>query len=333
MTHSAKFWNFLDERRTTAKKNNVCQIFPRPPNQCWSLFPALWSFRVWSTLCRGEGGKFYLGLGCSKIRQKRPSVSLLLKPIVAQRHSFLYLTHRFSISQNHGRSRGSANGRQTKTKMFRLWDSVRRTARFTWLSILKYDDEFRHLQAAYRYPWCFDSNHLHTVTLQPISPGEGSSKSAGTASKPSPSNSPASFTADGRIICRNFNRSRCSCNFAHVCNRKVNGKACGLQHPSTQHTSSPPETPNHKQCIWRTFLRRVIDQIITAKYLPGAQNEVADAISHLHDPSHLQGFYSHLQLFIQEAADRQRTAAAAVPTTSAAPEVLYDKYYQLVIID
>ena len=83
VTHSAKFWNFLVERRTTAKKNNVCQISPRPPNQCWSLFPALWSFRVWSTLCRGEGGKFYLGLGCSKIRQKRSSVSLLLKPIVA----------------------------------------------------------------------------------------------------------------------------------------------------------------------------------------------------------------------------------------------------------
>ena len=34
VTHSAKFWNFLDERRTTAKKNNVCQISPRPPNQC-----------------------------------------------------------------------------------------------------------------------------------------------------------------------------------------------------------------------------------------------------------------------------------------------------------
>ena len=82
VTHSAKFWNFLDERRTTAKKNNVSQISPRPPNQCWSLFPALWSFRVWSTLCRGEGGKFNLGLGCSKIRQQRSSVSLLLKPIV-----------------------------------------------------------------------------------------------------------------------------------------------------------------------------------------------------------------------------------------------------------
>ena len=83
VTHSAKFWNFLEERRSTATKNKVCKISPRPPNQCWSLFPALWSFRVWSTLCRGEGGNFYLGLGCSKIRQKRSSVSLLLKPIVA----------------------------------------------------------------------------------------------------------------------------------------------------------------------------------------------------------------------------------------------------------
>ena len=31
MTHSAKFWNLLDERRTTAKKNTVCQISPLPP--------------------------------------------------------------------------------------------------------------------------------------------------------------------------------------------------------------------------------------------------------------------------------------------------------------
>ena len=64
------------------KKITFAKFPPAPPNQCWSLFPALWSFRVWSTLCRGEGGKFYLGLGCSKIRQKRSSVSLLLKPIV-----------------------------------------------------------------------------------------------------------------------------------------------------------------------------------------------------------------------------------------------------------
>ena len=84
-THSPKFWNFLDERRTTAKKNTVCQISPRPPNQCWSLFPALWSFRVWSTLCRGRG-KFYLGLEYSKIRHKRSSVSSILQPTVVYSH-------------------------------------------------------------------------------------------------------------------------------------------------------------------------------------------------------------------------------------------------------
>ena len=69
MTHSAKFWNLLDELRTTA-------------NQCWSLFPALWSFRVWSTLCRGKGGMFYLVFGYSKIGQKRSSVSSGLQQIV-----------------------------------------------------------------------------------------------------------------------------------------------------------------------------------------------------------------------------------------------------------
>ena len=120
------------------------------------------------------------------------------------------------------------------------------SARFTWVSILNYDDEFRHLQATYQYPWCFDSNHLHTVTLQPLPPGQGGpSKSAGTGNKSSAANNVANFTADGRIICKNFNRSRCnllSCNFAHVCNRKVNGKACGSQHSNAQHTNSPAET-------------------------------------------------------------------------------------------
>ena len=37
--------------------------------------------------------------------------------------------------------------------------------RFQWPSVLKYDDEFRLLQATYGYPRSFDCNHLHTVTL------------------------------------------------------------------------------------------------------------------------------------------------------------------------
>ena len=37
--------------------------------------------------------------------------------------------------------------------------------RFQLVSVLKYDDEFRLLQATYNYPWSFDSNNLHTVLL------------------------------------------------------------------------------------------------------------------------------------------------------------------------
>ena len=31
---TAEFWNLLDELRTGAKKYAICQIYPRPPNQC-----------------------------------------------------------------------------------------------------------------------------------------------------------------------------------------------------------------------------------------------------------------------------------------------------------
>ena len=41
-------------------------------------------------------------------------------------------------------------------------------ARYDWKSILMYDNEFRKLQAIYKFSWSFDSTHLHTVSLQPI---------------------------------------------------------------------------------------------------------------------------------------------------------------------
>ena len=76
------------------------------------------------------------------------------------------------------------------------------SAKFSWPSVLRYDGEFRHIQAVYNYPWSFHSHHLHTVTLEPIA----------LAAKPSSGKSPqvsalfAKHSSDGRIICRNFNR-------------------------------------------------------------------------------------------------------------------------------
>ena len=104
------------------------------------------------------------------------------------------------------------------------------SSKFSWPSLLQYDDKFRHIQAVYNYPWSFDSHHLHTVILEPKRYAGGKSTSG---------SAPANFSPDGRVICRNFNRVKgCSladCHFAHVCNRQVNGRACGLAHPSHSH--------------------------------------------------------------------------------------------------
>ena len=108
------------------------------------------------------------------------------------------------------------------------------STKYSWASVLQYDDEFRHIQAVYNYPWSFDSHHLHTVTLEPLTLAKkyvGGKSSLGSGF--------ANFSADGRVICRNFNRAKgCTlyeCHFAHVCNRQVNGRACGLAHPSYSH--------------------------------------------------------------------------------------------------
>ena len=39
--------------------------------------------------------------------------------------------------------------------------------KFEWLSVLKFDDDFRHIQALYNYPWLPESHHLHLTRLQP----------------------------------------------------------------------------------------------------------------------------------------------------------------------
>ncbi|CAH3169303.1 unnamed protein product [Porites lobata] len=113
-------------------------------------------------------------------------------------------------------------------------------ARYDWKSILMYDNEFRKLQAIYKFSWSFDSTHLHTVLLQPIyEPNPPTATTKPSASNTYQRNAFASFTPDGRVICRNFNGPRgCTlpnCNFAHVCNRKIAGKACAMSHPGFSH--------------------------------------------------------------------------------------------------
>ena len=115
--------------------------------------------------------------------------------------------------------------------------------KYEWVSVLKFDDEYRQLQATYAFPWSYDSPHLHEVALvpKPLLPARPSSKPAGASNVP-PSNSfLASHSSTGRPICRKFNTNqgcqRPTCSFLHLCNKKQNGKACEASHPSCRHPS------------------------------------------------------------------------------------------------
>ena len=115
--------------------------------------------------------------------------------------------------------------------------------RFQWVSVLKYDDEFRLLQASYNYLWSFDSNHLHTGFARAHSQITTGSTHCNRTSSGLQSPYVLS-TSEERTICRNFNSSRgCSftnCVYEHICNRRVSGgKACGLTHLGFSHNSIP----------------------------------------------------------------------------------------------
>ena len=106
----------------------------------------------------------------------------------------------------------------------------------------------------YNYPWSYNSPHLHTILLEPISaPNKSPAVKSGPGS--SLTSSPfANCTPEGKVICRNFNRVK-GCNllessFAHVCNRKINGRACTQPHPSCNHHGSRRVVPLTHPLPW-----------------------------------------------------------------------------------
>ena len=120
------------------------------------------------------------------------------------------------------------------------------STRFSWASVLKHDDEFRHLQATYNYPWSYDSPHLHTVLLEPISASSQTkflSPPKSNSNNGSVSTVSGNLTPEGKVLCRNYNRIKgCilrDCSFVHACNRKINGRACAQLHPFYNHQGTP----------------------------------------------------------------------------------------------
>lgn len=93
--------------------------------------------------------------------------------------------------------------------------------RYTWQSVLLYDNEYRHLQVQFKFDWGRDTPHLTTTYL----------REKQTSSNPSAKSQPNKASTS---FCRNFNSKGCSftgCTYKHVCSEP----GCGQPHPKTEH--------------------------------------------------------------------------------------------------
>ena len=125
--------------------------------------------------------------------------------------------------------------------------------RYEWVSVVKFEDEFRHIQALYNNPWLYESHHLHPTLLCAKTPAsfpvtaEQKSKKQPAGQSHGTKVAPVLYTVDGRVICKRYNGQFCcqlvACNYIDVCNRNVEGQACGLPHPSVQHGISNSTSP------------------------------------------------------------------------------------------
>ena len=103
------------------------------------------------------------------------------------------------------------------TKVYQL------VQRFSLVSVLLFDREYRKLQASMGFRWGTDVQHLHTLFLQARS--QPSAQASQQVKKGANANGqkPGKFNKDrkGKEICRNFNSSKgCSfsdCRFQHTC--------------------------------------------------------------------------------------------------------------------
>ncbi|MES9884142.1 MAG: hypothetical protein ABW185_25125 [Sedimenticola sp.] len=104
--------------------------------------------------------------------------------------------------------------------------------RFSLVSVLAYDREYRRLQASMGFRWGTDVQHLHTLCLHPRDKPATTSHSARRPQQ----QSARQGKSQGKELCRSFNSTRgCtyqSCKFDHKC--IIPG--CGQNHPAASHT-------------------------------------------------------------------------------------------------
>ena len=99
--------------------------------------------------------------------------------------------------------------------------------KFTWPSVMQYDDDYRALQHTYGFRWGSDTPHLSTINLEVRTKPKIAKKDGGRdINKP---------------VCRCYNSSTCTfqpCRFKHVC------MECGGDHPKSSHSKGDTVSKN-----------------------------------------------------------------------------------------
>jgi len=112
--------------------------------------------------------------------------------------------------------------------------------RFTWVSVLSYDDEYRRNQAVMNYRWGSDSQHLSTVNLREREQIHNKAQTKKNTSQQK-GNRDTGSTSDSQC-CGYYNYGReCPygdrCIFPHIC------ALCGKKHKKIEHKESGDRPP------------------------------------------------------------------------------------------
>jgi hypothetical protein len=107
-------------------------------------------------------------------------------------------------------------------------------ARFTWTSVVAFDDEYRQRQAATQFKWGTDAPHLCTVLLR-----EKTATNNQLSKKQAANSGRRPVGASGKEVCLQFNKT--SCHFGPRCQYEHSCITCGSKdHGSKDHPATNP---------------------------------------------------------------------------------------------
>ena len=134
--------------------------------------------------------------------------------------------------------------------------------RYTLISVLLYDREYRQLQARHGFRWGTDVPHFHTIHLQAgtVRQTQQASTRANAGTQRNTTSTAQNVTVDGKVICKLYtSKAGChykECKFVHQCSHS----GCHQFHSAQTHSQLKNQGP------------MALAHVLTYVFLPGRRN-------------------------------------------------------------